>query len=96
MKEPNFEGCKFTPLPFEEERREVKKKKRGSIKLVLAIVGAGLALLAGCVTLASQRRGESPSLSLPSIAILSTCKYFIKVKNKLRMTQLSRVVLVMT
>ena len=94
MKEPNFEGCKFTPLPFEEERREVKKKKRGSIKLVLAIVG--LALLAGCVTLASQRRGESPSLSLPSIAILSTCKYFIKVKNKLRMTQLSRVVLVMT
>ena len=94
MKEPNFEGCKFTPLPFEEERREVKKKKRGSIKLVLAIVG--LALLTGCVTLASQRRGESPSLSLPSIAILSTCKYFIKVKNKLRMTQLSRVVLVMT
>ena len=92
MKEPNFEGCKFTPLPFEEERREVKKKKRGSVKLVLAIVG--LALLAGCVTLASQRRGESPSLS--SIAILSTCKYFIKVKNKLRMTQLSRVVLVMT
>ena len=59
MKEPNFEGCKFTPLPFEEERREVKKKKRGSIKLVLAIVGAGMALLAGCVTLASQRRGES-------------------------------------
>ena len=94
MKEPNFEGCKFTPLPFEEERREVKKKKRGIIKLVLAIVG--LALLAGCVTLSSQRRGESPSLSLPSIAILLTCKYFIKVKNKLRMTQLSRVVLVMT
>ena len=94
MKEPNFEGCKFTPLPFEEERREVKKKKRGSVKLVLAIVG--LALLAGCVTLASQRRGESPSMSLPSIAILSTCKYFIQVKNKLRMTQLSRVVLVMT
>ena len=70
MKEPNFEGCKFTPLPFEEERREVKKKKRGIIKLVLAIVG--LALLAGCVTLASERRGESPSMSLPSIAILST------------------------
>ena len=68
MKEPNFGGCKFTPLPFEEERREVTKKKRGSIKLVLAIVGAGLALLAGCVTLSSQRRGESPSLSLPSNA----------------------------
>ena len=70
MKESDFEGCKFTPLPFKEEKREVKKKKREIIKLVLAI--AGLALIAGCVTLVSQRRGESLSLSLPNIA--QSCK----------------------
>ena len=62
MKDPEFEGCKFILLPPDEERRQVKKKKRSStIKLVLTI--AGMALVAGCVTLVSQRKGEL-SLSL--------------------------------
>ena len=54
MEDPDFEGCKF--LPPDEERRQ-QKKKRSNTTIMLVLVIAGVAVLAGCLTLVNQQKG---------------------------------------
>ena len=54
MEDLNFEACKF--LPPDEERRQ-QKKKRSNTTIILVLVVAGVALLAGCLTLVNQQKG---------------------------------------